>query len=117
MIFVFLRGQWREGKGMVSALFTRVLQGNNQVGLTPWLGEGLKVNSSLQWLNLVRLLGFVFGSVGKGSVVLTFVLQENNQIGDVGAALLGEWLEVNSSLQYLNVVSFMIVVCFLFWRG
>ena len=36
---------------------TRVLQGGNQIGDrgAEMIGEGLKVNSSLQWLHLVRL--------------------------------------------------------------
>ena len=37
---------------------THVLQGGNQIGDrgAEMIGEGLKVNSSLQWLHLVRLV-------------------------------------------------------------
>ena len=38
------------------------------------------------------------------SDALTRVLQENNQVGDIGACALGEGLKVNSSLQELHLV-------------
>ena len=41
---------------------THVLQDGNRIGDrgAEMIGEGLKVNSSLQWLHLVRLVFFVF---------------------------------------------------------
>ncbi len=79
-----------------------MLQGGNQIGDAgaAGLGEGLKVNSSLRYLGLVRL----FLRAGWGSAALTRVLQFRNQIGDAGAAGLGEVLKVNSSLQQLSLV-------------
>ena len=78
------------------------------------MGEGLKVNSSLQKLDLVRhfilmiviclLRGLCREREGRVWAALTRVLQGNNQIGDDGAGGLGEGLKVNSSLQYLLLV-------------
>ena len=44
-------------RGLLLLGVTRVLQDGNQIGDTgaEMIGEGLKVNSSLQWLHLVRL--------------------------------------------------------------
>jgi hypothetical protein len=102
---------------------TRVLQINNQIGDdgARGLGEGLNVNSSLQWLHLVssaRLLCFFLwrrcrrgmGGVGGASAGLMRVLQDGNLIGDDGARGLGEGLKVNSSLQQLVLVSLFFCV-------
>ena len=87
-----------------------MLQNENQIGDAgaAGLGEVLKVNSSLRELYLVRLFVyclFLWGRcrerAGRGSAALTRVLQNQNQIGDAGAAGLGEGLKVNSSLQML----------------
>jgi hypothetical protein len=92
---------------------TRVLQNYNQISDAgaAGLGEGLKVNSSLHWLSLVRLFDyclFLLGRcgerAGRGSDGVTRVLQSENQISDAGAAGLGEGLKVNSSLQTLVLV-------------
>jgi len=100
----------------------RVLQFENGIGDAGAAGlvEGLKVNSSLQTLGLVRLffvVCFLWGRcrerAGRGSAALTRVLQSRNQIGDAGAAGLGEGLRVNSSLQELYLVR-LFVLSFVF---
>jgi methyl coenzyme M reductase subunit D len=96
-----------------SAGVTRVLQHGNQISDAgaAGLGEGLKVNSSLYHLWLVRpfdyclfFVGAMRGEGGEGSAGVTRVLQRENQISDAGAAGLGEGLKVNSSLQRLHLV-------------
>ncbi len=98
-----------------------MLQNNNQIGGAGAAGliEGLKVNSSLQELYLVRLFVVVVFSwgrcrarAGRGSAALTRVLQMKNQIGVSGAAGLIEGLKVNSSLQELYLVRLFVVVVF-----
>jgi hypothetical protein len=51
------------------------------------------------------------GNHAGGVAALTRVLQEANEIGDAGAAGLGEGLKVNSSLQKLHLVRLVIFVC------
>ena len=86
---------------------------DNEIGVrgAELIAEGLKVNSSLQRLNLVRLFDYCFflrgrcgERAGRGSAGVTRVLQEGIQITDAGAAGLGEGLKVNSSLQHLFLV-------------
>jgi hypothetical protein len=92
---------------------THGIQGGNEIGDrgAELIGQGLKVNRSLQTLHLVRLFVYCLflwamqgeggERAGRGSAALTRVLQERNRIGDAGAAGLGEGLKVNSSLQML----------------
>ncbi len=48
-----------------------------------------------------------------GFAALTRVLKRGNQIGDAGACRLGETLEVNRSLEALNIVSlFSVYFCY-----
>ncbi len=70
-----LRGRWREREGRGWAALTRVLQDNNEIGDdgARGLGEGLKVNSSLRELLLVRHFVFLIliliccgGDAGRG---------------------------------------------------
>ncbi len=49
-----------------------------------------------------------------GCAALTRVLQQKNQIGDAGACRLGETLEVNRSLQTLDLVG-LFSVFFVLW--
>jgi hypothetical protein len=75
------------------------------------MGEGLKVNSSLTNLSLVRHYCLLFS----GEAALICALQDKNPIEDDGAALLGEILAVNSSLLELSVVRIsqnLFVQCF-----
>jgi len=115
----FLWGRCRERAGRGSAALTRVLQGENGIGDAgaAGLGEGLEVNSSLQELVLVRLFGYCLFLWGRcrereerGSAALTRVLQQQNSIGDAGAAGLGEGLKVNSSLQALYLVRLFVLL-------
>jgi len=116
---LFLWGRCRERAGRGSAALTRVLQGGNRIGDAGarGLGEGLKVNSGLQRLYLVRLFGyclFLWGRcrerAGRGWAALTRVLQGGNGIGDAGARGLGEVLKVNSSLQRLWLVRLFLLL-------
>jgi len=54
--------------------------------------------------------------VGRGSAALIRVLQFENEIGDAGAAGLGEGLKVNSSLQKFSLVR-LFVLLFVFCGG
>jgi hypothetical protein len=60
ILICLLRGRLRKREGRGWAALTRVLQSYNQIGDVGarWLGEGLKVNSSLQALSLVRHFSF-----------------------------------------------------------
>ncbi len=66
MIVCFLWGRCGESAGRGSAGVTRVLQRGNQISDAgaAGLGEGLKVNSSLQRLDLVRLFDYCLFFVG-----------------------------------------------------
>ena len=105
--------------------FTRLLQDANRIGDVGahYMGMGLKVNSSLKRLYLVRnkalLLMVLFALVGccekagRRTAALTRVLQDNNSIGDGGACGLGEGLKVNSSLMIISMV-LIVYYCVLF---
>ena len=97
---------------------THVTQGANLVGDrgASELGEGLKVNSSLEILNLVSELSECTAVVLCVCIV-TLGLQSTGEVGDAGACSLGDGLKVNSSLQELHLVSdlflFFVFVLFL----
>lgn len=105
---------------MFENLTSHAVQGYNQVGNAGavGLGEGLKLNSSLQTLNLVSDLCWCSwclhseGFVGFHS--MTLCLQVDNNVGDAGVLGLGEGLKGNSSLQTLNLVSLLFSLRFLF---
>ncbi len=91
----------------------RVMQRGNDIGDrgAELLAEGLKVNSSVQELRLVRLPLLLFAATyptsptpQNGLTALTRLRQGSNCVGDCGAAWLGDALKVNSSLQKLFVV-------------
>lgn len=96
---------------------TRVLQRKTHLSSSgiATLGEGLKVNSSLTDLVLVRHFCLLFS----GEAAVTCALQNKNPIEDDGAALLGEILEVNTSLQELYLVRILqeFFVQFFFFEG
>jgi hypothetical protein len=91
---------------------TRGLQAGNRLSEAGVLSvaEGLRVNSSLQMLDLVSAL-MLLCLVMRWSVLfeevcgVTLGLQNVNEVGAAGALALGEMLKVNSSLQTLLLVS------------
>ncbi len=106
-----VRCRQREGRGW--AALTCVLQANNRIGDdgARELGEGLKVNSSLRHLELVRpLFCYFFLAMERGWAALTRVLQNSNKIGDDGGRGLGQGLKVNSSLQKLFLVRHLVLL-------
>ncbi len=113
-LFFCLRRRCGEGAGRL----TLALQNNNDIGDEGAcaLGDGLKANSSLEYLELVRLfhiyIFFVaFWDMVQGDMhALTLLLQDNNDIGDEGARALGNSLKVNSSLLFLKLVRLFIIV-------
>jgi hypothetical protein len=99
-------------------------QSGNEIGDTGScsIGEALKLNGSLQFLNLVGecwffcllFRGFSKISLGRISVFYsTCWLQSSNRIGDDGSCNIGEALNWNSSLRILNFVSVHSVSCLL----
>jgi hypothetical protein len=85
---------------------TRDLQDDNKVGDAGacGLGEGLKTNSSLKTLSLVRKPFFVsafFFESDRDLPWMTRTLQMNNDVGDAGAFGLAEGLKCNTSLKAL----------------
>lgn len=78
------------------------------------LGQGLKLNGGVQFLDLVSRAAF-FCEFGVLAGLLSFITQENqtrNQLGDAGAIELGQGLESNGSLQELYLVSCFCSVCY-----
>jgi hypothetical protein len=96
---------------------TRGLQAGDRLSEAGVLSvaEGLRVNSSLQKLDIVSAL-MLLCLVMRWSVLLeevcgmTLGLQKNIKLGAAGASALGEMLKVNSSLQTLLLVSVLIYV-------
>lgn len=107
-MFFFVRGM-RGALGRGSTALTCMLQWKCKIGDSGAfrLGEMLKVNSSLRRLILVRPSLFLvfFGiDAGRRPTAVTCVLQGTNYISDSGVKWLGEGMEVNSSLQELDIV-------------
>ena len=66
-------------------------------------------DGKFSWLkNLILVMSVAF-NVMKILLGVTHVLQTGNQIGDRGAAMIGEGLKVNSSLQWLRLVRLFVL--------
>ncbi len=70
------------------------------------LGEGLKINTTLELFYVVSFFVFEFYMLSQkeGLGALTPVLQHGNHIGDSGGCALAEGLRVNNSLKKLRLV-------------
>jgi hypothetical protein len=106
-----------------SGRLTCAVQWNNGIGAegANVFGEALKVNASVQKLNLVSvfvlfLLVFVLRvfCCCEESGRLTCAVQGNNDIGDEGGKALGEALKVNTSVQLLDLVSVFVLFVLVF---
>ncbi len=87
------------------------MQGENQVGDAGAMaiGEALKVNNSVQDLDLVRyMFSFFcesyFGVFGLLRLKVTPKIQGRNQVRDTGAKAIEEALQFNNSVQTLDLV-------------
>ena len=99
---------------------TRDLQTDNKVGDAGacGLGEGLKTNSSLKKLFLVRCACFglclicSYWAFFKGLFGVTRRLQNDNEVGEAGALGLAEGLKSNSCLQAMGLVRVVVARIF-----
>ena len=93
-----------------------VSQNSNEIGDDGAcvIADAMRVNSSLQWLDLVRLCCCTLLDIFFTCVSLKFpfcfsflalnVSQSNNEIGDDGARAIADAMRVNSSVQTLRLV-------------